>query len=293
MMNQTNYPKAQISDYGYKDYRIIKKIFAISLKVITVIAILMLYLPVLIIALQSFNSSVDVTEFSNFTFKWYGEIFTNRPVYSAILNTFIVSLIAVTLATILGTFIAIGINALPPKYRKVITMLNNIPILNADIVTGLSLMLIFSLILPIYPYFFGIPTLVLAHMFFTLPYVILSCLPKLRELDPNLLDAATDLGIRPVRSIVKVIIPAIKAGIISGMILAFTMSIDDFVISFFTSGNGFDNISVWLYSTIGRKNLSPSIYAFNTLLIVTLLIGLLIYSFVNGKKEKAKKEKKQ
>ena len=163
---------------------------------------------------------------------------------SAIQNTAIVSLTSTILATVLGTFIAMGIYYLFPKAKQQILLLNNIPILNADIVTGISLMLVFSLLLPVFPYIFGLPTLILAHLFFTLPYVILSVLPKLGEVDPNLMDAAADLGLKPIKSLVKVMVPAVKAGIFSGMLLAFTMSVDDFVVSYYTTGNGYDNLSI-------------------------------------------------
>ena len=137
-----------------------------------------------------------------------------------------------------------GIFSLSKKHQKLLLLLNNIPLLNADIVTGIGLMLVFSLLIKIFPYFFGWKTLLLAHMYFTLPYVILSVLPKIKELDKNMFDAAIDLGVRPYKSLFLVIIPAIKAGIFSGLILAFTMSFDDFVISYYTTGNGFDTLSI-------------------------------------------------
>ncbi len=168
-------------------------------------------------------------------------------------------------------------------------MLNNIPLLNADIVTGISLMLMFSLVLPVFPYIFGPFTLILAHLFFTLPYVVLSVLPKLRETDPNLMDAALDLGVKPYRALLKVVIPAIKAGIFSGMLLAFTMSIDDFVISYYTTGNGFDNLSIWIYGSIGRKSLTPSVYAFSTLLTFITLISIVVYQVLMQKKRGKRK----
>ncbi len=289
MMTEKQYEVAKLADYGYRDYSIVKKIFNIFIKIICILSIFMLYVPVIMIAIQSFNSNTDIFMFDKFTFEWYGKIFTNYSLFNAIKNTFVVSIIAVVLSTLFGTFIAIGIHALSPKRRKQITILNNVPILNADIVTGLSLMFIFSLLLPIFPYIFGIPTLVLAHMFFTMPYVILSVLPKLRELDPNLIDAATDLGIKPVTSIFRVVIPAVRAGIISGMLLAFTMSIDDFIISFFTSGNGYDNLSIWIYSSIGKKSLTPSVYAFSTLMIAVILIGLFVRHFISSMMTKRKK----
>ncbi len=148
-------------------------------------------------------------------------------------------------------------------------------------------MFVFSLLMPLFPYIFGFPTLLMAHLFFTLPYVILSVLPKLKEMDPNMMDAATDLGVKPYRALVKIIVPAVKSGIFSGMLLAFTMSFDDFVISYFTTGNDFDNLSIWIYSSIGRKSLTPSVYAFSTLLTLITITSLVIYNYI--KKHKVKK----
>jgi spermidine/putrescine transport system permease protein len=149
-------------------------------------------------------------------------------------------------------------------------------------------MLVFSLLLPVFPYIFGLPTLILAHLFFTLPYVILSVLPKLGEVDPNLMDAAADLGLKPIKSLVKVMVPAVKAGIFSGMLLAFTMSVDDFVVSYYTTGNGYDNLSIWIYGSIGRKSLTPSVYAFSTLLTLGTALVLLAVNLLSKRKVRNK-----
>lgn len=278
------YPKATLEEYGFKEHKILKKLFSIFNKVVVVLVIFMLYLSILIIAIQSVNSSSDILSFSHFTLKWYGEIFKHDALMNAIANTFIISISATILSTILGTLIAVGINSLPPKKRQKLILFNNIPLLNADIVTGISLMLLFSVLLPLFPYIFGFPTLLLAHLFFTLPYVILSVLPKLKEMDPNMMDAATDLGVKPYKALRKVIIPAIKSGIFTGMLFAFTMSFDDFVISYFTTGNGFDNLSIWIYGSIGRKSLTPAVYAFSTLVTLFTLIVLGAINFINKKK---------
>jgi len=282
------YSKATIEEYGYKDRCFLKKVYRISTKVLVVAVIFLMYLPVLTIALQSFNSSSELSSFGSFTFKWYGQIFRHPMLASAIQNTAIVSLTSTILATVLGTFIAMGIYYLFPKAKQQILLLNNIPILNADIVTGISLMLVFSLLLPVFPYIFGLPTLILAHLFFTLPYVILSVLPKLGEVDPNLMDAAADLGLKPIKSLVKVMVPAVKAGIFSGMLLAFTMSVDDFVVSYYTTGNGYDNLSIWIYGSIGRKSLTPSVYAFSTLLTLGTALVLLAVNLLSKRKVRNK-----
>ncbi|MGD9605602.1 MAG: ABC transporter permease [Bacilli bacterium] len=285
------YPIATVEEYGYKNYHAWKKAFKIIKLIIVILIIIALYLPIALIAIQSVNSSTQLNVFNSFTLSWYTKIFSHPTLAPAIKNTFIVSISATLLSTVLGTFVAIGINSLETKKRQRLLLLNNIPLLNADIVTGISLMLVFSFLINIYPYIFGLPTLILAHLFFTFPYVILSVLPKLKEIDPNLMDAALDLGVRPYRALVKVIVPAIKAGIFSGMLLAFTMSIDDFVVSYFTTGNGFDNLSIWIYASIGRRSLTPAVYAFSTLLTMFTLGILLILNFIDRKKGKNKNEK--
>ncbi|VEU82790.1 Inner membrane ABC transporter permease protein ydcV [Acholeplasma hippikon] len=284
----SNYPKATLEEYGYKDRTKLKNIFAWVRKIAVVLIVFSLYIPTTMLLIQSVNSSPNINSFQSFTLKWYFNMFELRSLRSAILNTLMTSFISTILATVLGTLIAVGMHALTKKRRQQIVLLNNIPILNADIVSGISLMLVFSLLLPIFPYIFGPVTLVLAHLFFTLPYVVLSVLPKLKEMDPNMMDAALDLGVKPYKALVKVIVPAIKAGIFSGMLLALTMSIDDFVISYYTTGNGFDNLSIWIYGSIGRKSLSPSVYAFSTLLTLFTLVVLVSYQIIVKKGNKKK-----
>jgi spermidine/putrescine transport system permease protein len=250
------------------------------------------YAGTIMIAIQSFNSNIDTTSWGSFTFKWYAQMFNVRALRNSIFNTLIVSVVATLLATVFGTLIAIGIYSLPKKKKQRMIMLNNIPLLNSDMTTGISLMLIFSLLLPIFPYIFGPFTLILSHLFFTLPYVILSVLPKLKEIDQNLLDAAMDLGIKPFKAIYKVIVPAIKGAIFSGMLLAFTVSIDDFVISYYTTGNGFDTLSIWIYSSIGRKSLTPSVYAFSTVLLVLTAASVYLVNIFKSKRGTKKHVKK-
>jgi spermidine/putrescine transport system permease protein len=249
-MNLQDYPVASLEAYGYKDHRHLAKVGKFIRPILSIAIVAMLYLSIIVIAIQSLNESRNMSAFSNLSFMWYPNIILEEELMIAIRNTFIVSLIATALATILGTLFAIGLYALDRKKRQKWMLLNNVPILNADIVTGFSLMLMFRFLMSIFPNIFGLFTLVMAHLFFTLPYVILSVMPKLKETDPNLMDAALDLGVRPFRALRKVMIPAIRAGIFSGMLLAFTMSVDDFVISYFTTGAGFDNLSIWIYSVI-------------------------------------------
>lgn len=280
------YELAKVEDYGYRDTKVTKNLFKVFSKLVVVIAIFLMYISIFTIFLQSINSSTITSEFGRVTFKWYTEIFKKGSLLTAIRNTVFISVWATAISTVVGTLFAIGIFTLEKKSKRHIMLLNNIPMLNADIVTGIGLMLIFSTLVRLFPYFFGWKTMLLAHIFFTLPYVVLSVLPKLRELDSNLFEASLDLGIKPYPSMYKVIVPAIKAGIFSGMILAFTMSFDDFMISYYTTGNGFDNLSIWIYSSMGRKSLSPSVYAFSTLVTLTSLVLLLVANIIRGRRQK-------
>lgn len=284
------YPKATLEEYGYRDYTVLRHIWRVVRIILVAFSILMLYASIIIIAIQSFNSSASTTEFTGFTFQNYTQMFSKRSLTNSIKNTFLVSIIATLVAAVLGTFVAIGIYYLPLKAKNKIMLLNNIPLLNADIVTGISLMLIFSLLLPINRHIFGFWTILIAHIFFIFPYIILSVLPKMKEIDPNLMDASLDLGIKPFKSVIKVIIPAVKGGIFSGVVLAFTISFEDFVVGYFTTGNGFNTLSIWIYSSIGRKSLFPGVYAFSTAMTVISMLLIIIYGFFKkGRKPHAKK----
>ena len=217
----------------------VKKISSILLKVVFIgIAVILIYMPIVVIALQSFNGSKNNEIFTEFSSKWYGGLFypegflegndvqNASDLQEAIVNTLMVTTLSTIISTILGVIFAIGIHSLSRKKRQRMILLNNVPIINADIVTGVTLMIVFSIIFSE----LGFTSLLLSHIFFCIPYVVLSVLPKLSEIDNNLYDAAVDLGCNSVKAIWKVILPAIKSGIIMGMLLAFTMSIDDFTI---------------------------------------------------------------
>ena len=259
-----------------------KKMTKTTLIVLTSMSYIIIYFPIFVILLLSVNESKTGQVFTRFSLKWYQEIFTNEQLLTAITNTLVVAIISTIIATIAGTLIAIGINSLTKKSRVRMMILNNIPVINPDIVTGISLMLIFSLL----PISFGMPTMLLAHVFFSIPFVVLSVLPKLKELDPNLFDAALDLGCNYFQAIYKVVIPSIKIGIITGALIAFTMSIDDFVISYFTTGNGFQNVSIWIYSRLGRKSFSPAAYAYNTVIVLGTIGILTVINKINIKKNR-------
>jgi len=258
---------------------------------ITILTFLFLYLPIIIIFLISVNNSTRGYRWEGFTLKWYQDLLFNvtnpssdlRIFREAIGNTIWVALRSTFFATLLGTIFAIGIHALDKKKRVKMMVLNNIPVVNPDIVTGISLMVVFSLL----SFQLGESTVLLAHIFFSIPYVVLSIIPKLKRLDPNMYEAALDLGCSRLSAVWRVILPNISTGIIGGALIAFTMSIDDFVISYFTSGIDFENVSIWLYTKMKNpQNLNPTLYAYNVLIIL-ITIGVILY--INLKKDRKEK----
>lgn len=273
-----------------------KPILSNILKVLLMVFVLFLtYSPLIIIALMSVDKDATATTFSGFTLKWYSQLFNDKELIGIIIkNTVLVAVISTIFSTIFGTITAIGIHSLNKKRRSQMIMLNNVPILNADIATAILLFIIFQVIGVILQidesnrlnYF----TLVLSHIFFSTPYVVLSVLPKLGEIDKNLYDAALDLGCTPRKAILKVIIPAIKTGIFTGAMLAFTMSIDDFVISYMVGGST-ENFSTWFYSRrrITKNNPVQKASAYNTLLTLITIICLVVYNIIKRKKEKKTK----
>jgi spermidine/putrescine transport system permease protein len=258
----------------------------VPLLLLTIIAFFLIYFPIFVIFLLSINASQSGQEFTEFSLKWYREIFVNQQLLSAIITTLSIAFISTIIATVVGTISAIGINSLQKNKRVQMMIINNIPVVNPDIVTGISLMLVFSLL----PLSFGFNTMLMAHIFFSIPFVVLTVLPKLKELDPNLFDAALDLGCNYFEAIVKVILPSIKTGIIAGALIAFTMSIDDFVISYFTQGNGVQNVSLWIYARLGRRNFSPAAYAYNTFVVFITVLALF---YINKTSIKKKNKEKQ
>ena len=253
------------------------------------IILVLMYLPVLFIIILSFNSSLVGNEFKDFTFTWYLQMFSKKKLTDAIMNTLTISILSTVLSTVLGTLFAIGINSLSKKHRQGLILLNNLPILNADIVSGVFLFFVFKVIgnmLNIrYPLGYG--TLLISHIFFSLPYVVLSVLPKLNEIDDNLFDAALDLGCKPNQALRKVIIPSIMGGIFSGAVLAFTMSIDDFTISYFVSGAKIQNLSIWIYSSSSNNRYGniQSAYAFYSILTVVMFVVLVGYNIISNNKQ--------
>lgn len=260
-----------------------KKKTSVGSKIILTLTMLFFYLPILYIIVFSFNDSRSLTKFSGFSLRWYEKMFADSTMMEAVLYTIIIAVIATVVATVVGTITAIGLSKSRKVVQKMVERINDLPVMNPDIVTAISLLMFFS-VLTVKK---GFGTLLIAHIMFCIPYVMLSVTPKLRSLDPNLIDAAMDLGATPFQALTKVIVPQIKPGIISGALIAFTMSFDDFVISYFTTGNGVNNISILVYTMSKRVN--PSINALSTIviLLITLVLGVVnIVPIVREKREK-------
>ena len=289
--NPLDYPRAALKEFGYRDFRWLAKIWNVVRIILLIISVIMLYLSIIVIAIQSFNSSDSTTEFKSFTFDNYIHMFDNSMLNSSLINTFQVSIIATLVATVIGTLVGIGIYYLPPKTKQRLILLNNIPLLNADIVTGVSFQLIFSIFLYVNKFVFGFWTILIAHIYFILPYIILSVHPKMKEIDPNMLEASLDLGLKPMKSLRKVLVPAIKGGIFSGMLLAFTISFEDFVVGYLAQGNGFSTLSIWIYSVISKKQLFPGVYAFSTALTVIMILLIIAYNLIKGGIQNGRKKK--
>lgn len=242
--------------------------------------VLFFYLPIVIMIIFSFNDSRSLTSWAGFSLRWYETLFASRDVISAVTTTIMVAVISTLVSTFVGTLTAIGLSKSKKVVKDLVNSVNNLPILNPEIVTAIGLMLLFSAMnLPR-----GHLTLLLAHITFSIPYVILTILPKLRSLDPNLAEAAMDLGATPWQALTKVIVPQITPGILSGALIAFTMSFDDFVISYFVTGGGVRNISILVYTMSRRVN--PSINALSTLMVLVITLALIIINVIPMFKKK-------
>lgn len=246
------------------------------------LVMLFFYIPIFYVMLFSFNKSKSLTKFTGFSLQWYQKMFESRSIREAIYYTVIIAVIATVVATVIGTLTAIGLSKSNKILRAIVLQINDIPMMNPDIVTAIGFMLLFTS-LNIEK---GFGTILLAHISFCIPYVILSVMPRLRQLDDNLAEAALDLGATPLQALTKVIIPQLKGSIVSGTLIAFTMSFDDFVISFFTSGPKVSNIAIYVYSSIKRIN--PTINALSTIIVVIVTLVLIIVNVVPMVKEKKK-----
>lgn len=245
--------------------------------------IVFFYLPIVFMIIFSFNSSKSLTHFTGFSMQWYERMLSNSSMMESLYTTIIVALIATVVSTIIGTISAIGLSKSKKIVHDVVMQINDFPIMNPEIVTAIGLMLFF-ITLGIEK---GFMTMLLAHIAFCIPYVILSVMPKIRSLDPHLADAAMDLGCTPWQALIKVIVPQIMPGIFSGALIAFTMSFDDFIISYFVTGRGIKNLSIMVYTM--SKRINPSINAISTLVVVVITIALIIVNIIPIIKEKRKK----
>ena len=247
-------------------------------KVYTAIIFLFLFAPIAILLVFSFNSGNSLSVFSGFSLYWYKELFQDSNTLEALRNTLVLALCAAILSTVLGTAASVGMNKLRSKYmRAAMNTVTNLPMVNPEIITGISLMLMFVFV----GQMMGLSTslnfgtILIAHVTFCLPFVILQVLPKLRQMDPALPEAAMDLGCPPLKAFLKVELPEIFPGILTGFIMAFTLSMDDFVISYFTTGNGFETLPIRIYS-MTKKTVTPKMYALATLIFFVILILLLL-----------------
>ncbi len=243
------------------------------------IILLFLYLPIGVLMVLSFNESKSMSIWTGFSTRWYEEMFSNEMILDAVWNTFTIAICAAAASTVIGVLACLGISRMRSRSQKVIMAFNNIPLLNADIVTGISLMMTFLV--------FGISlswgTVLLSHITFCIPYVILSVMPKIKQLSPNMYEAALDLGATPAYAFRKVILPDLMPGITSGFLLAFTMSVDDFVVTHFTRGAGINTISTLIYSQV-KVGIRPTLFALSTVIFVIVLVVLVISNVVQNRK---------
>lgn len=248
-------------------------------KVYLALVMLFLYTPIFVLVVFSFNVSKSHSVFSGFTFDWYIKLFHNQIIMTSLLNTIIVAVAASIAATVLGTAAAIGINKMKKLPKMIVMQGTNIPIINPEIVTGVSLMLLFVFFAARMNFEFGFATLIIAHITFDVPYVILNIMPKFRQMNPNIYEAAQDLGCNPLSAFFKVVLPEIMPGVISGFLMSFTFSLDDFVISYFTIGATSQTLPITIYSMTRRK-VSPEINALSTIIFIVVLIVLIVKNII-------------
>lgn len=240
-----------------------------------VLIMVFLYAPIVTMMVLSFNTSKSRTQWGGFTLNWYADMFASRNIMAALHNTLLIAFLSALIATIIGVAASVAINGMKAVPRTIVMGITNIPMLNADIVTGISLMLAFIA----FGISLGFKTILIAHITFNIPYVILSVMPKLKQTSRSTYEAAMDLGAGPVYAFFKVVFPDILPGVLSGFLLAFTMSLDDFIITHFTKGAGINTLSTLIYSEV-RRGIRPSMYALSTVIFLVVLTLLIITNFV-------------
>lgn len=253
-------------------------------KIFMILMMIFFYAPIVYIIVFSFNSSRSLTHLDGFSLRWYEKMFNDKTMMESVFYTIVIAVLSTAISTVVGTITSIGLSKSKPVLKKTVEQINNFPVMNPEIVTAIGLLMFFSAL----SVNKGFVTLLLAHVMFCTPYVMLSVTPKLRSLDPNLADAAMDLGATPWQALVKVIVPQVMPGIISGALIAFTMSFDDFVISYFVTGNGVSNISILVYTMSKRVN--PSINALSTLVIFIITAVLIIVNIIPVLRDRRRKK---
>lgn len=251
-------------------------------KVYLALVMMFLYVPIFVLIVFSFNTTKSRSVMSGFTFDWYIKLFKNEIIMSSLMNTIIIAVLASIVSTILGTAAAVGINNMKKVPKTIVLNITNFPIINPEIVTGVSLMLLFVFFAARMNFEFGFVTLLIAHITFDVPYVILNVMPKLRQMDPFVYEAAQDLGCNPLQAFFKVVLPEIMPGVVSGFLISFTFSLDDFIISYFTCGSSMQTLPVTIYSMTRRK-VSPEINALSTIIFLVVVVILVIKNIVEIK----------
>lgn len=257
----------------------------IAKRIYIALIFIFLYAPIVTLIVLSFNASKTRAKWGGFTLKWYANLFENEAILQALWNTLAIALLSALIATLIGTVACISMHAMKKRNRAILMSITNIPMLNAEIVTGISLMLLFiSLGIK-----FGFMTILLAHITFNIPYVILSVMPRMKQLNPSTYEAALDLGASHMQAFFKVVFPDILPGILSGFLMAFTMSLDDFIITHFTKGPGIDTLSTKIYTEV-KKGIKPEMYSLSTIIFVAVLVLLLLVNYT-PKTDKKKQSK--
>lgn len=251
-------------------------------KVYLTLVMMFLYVPIFVLIVFSFNTTKSRSVMSGFTFDWYIKLFKNEIIMSSLMNTIIIAVLASIVSTILGTAAAVGIKNMKKVPKAIVLNITNFPIINPEIVTGVSLMLLFVFFAARMNFEFGFVTLLIAHITFDVPYVILNVMPKLNQMDPFLYEAAQDLGCNPLKAFFKVVLPEIMPGVVSGFLISFTFSLDDFIISYFTCGSSMQTLPVTIYSMTRRK-VSPEINALSTIIFLTVVVILVIKNIIEIK----------
>ena len=264
-------------------------------KIYTALIMIFLFAPMVILLVFSFNEAKSLSVFSGFSLYWYRELFRDSDTLGAVRNTLVLAVSASLISTVMGTAAAVGIFKLRSKYlRTLMDTVTNIPMINPDIITGISLMLMFVFVGRLFGAATSLSfwTMLIAHVTFCLPYVILQVLPKLQQMDKSLPEAAMDLGCTPLRAFFKVEIPEIMPGIVTGLIMAFTLSLDDFVISYFTAGNGFQTLPIRIYN-MTKKTVTPKMYALATIIFFVILALLLISNLFDSETSESLRKAKE